>query len=218
MDKNKIKGIIFDLDGVLLETEYYQWQGWVIPLREFGIELTKEKYFDYAGKNGKQIDEELIKDFNLNINRGELLSKKEPLLIKWFKEEKLNYMPYAKEAIEFFSSKFKIALCSGGSRDEIILKLEKAELIEYFPIIVAGSDVEKSKPFPDIYLKAQELIGLSFEECLAIEDTQYGLQAAKDAGLNCVSIPNEYSLKQDFSRADIICKSLKDLIEYFNGN
>ena len=218
MNKGNIKGIIFDLDGVLLETEYYQWQGWVIPLRGFGIELTKEKYFDYAGKNGKQIDKELIKDFNLNIKEGELLLKKEPLLIKWFSEEKLNYMPYVKEALEFFSSKFKIALCSGGPRDEIILKLEKAELIHYFPIIVAGSDVKNSKPAPDIYLKAKELIELSGEECLAIEDTQYGLQAAKDAGLNCVSIPNEYSLKQDFSRADMVCKSLKELVKYFNGN
>ena len=218
MDKNRIKGIIFDLDGVLLETEYYQWQGWVIPLREFGIELTKEKYFDYAGKNGKQIDKELIKDFNLNLKEGDLLLKKEPLLLQWFSEKKLNYMPYAKEAAEFFSSKFKVALCSGGPRDEILLKLENAELIQYFPIIVAGSDVSRGKPAPDIYIKAKELIGLSSEECLAIEDTQYGLQAAKDAELNCVSIPNEYSLKQDFSRADLVCNSLKDLIEYFNGN
>ena len=218
MEKQKIKGIIFDLDGVLLETEYYQWQGWVIPLREFGIELTKEMYFNYAGKNGKQIDKELIKDFNLNLNEGELLSRKEPLLLKWFSEKKLNYMPFAKEATEFFSTRFKIALCSGGPREEIMLKLEKAELIRYFPIIVAGSDVQNSKPAPDIYLKAKELIGLSAEECLAVEDTQYGLQAAKDAGLNCVSIPNEYSLKQNFSRADLVCNSLKDLIEYFNGN
>lgn len=218
MNKEKIKGIIFDLDGVLLETEYYQWQGWVIPLREFGIELTKEKYFDYAGKNGKQIEKELIQDFNLNIEEGELLSKKEPMLIKWFLEEKLNYMPYVREALDFFNNKFKLVLCSGGPREEVISKLKNAGLIEYFPIIVAGSDVEKSKPAPDIYFKAQELIGLPKEECLAIEDTQYGLQAAKDAGLNCVSIPNEYSLKQDFSRADMICKSLKELVEYFNGD
>jgi len=218
MNKEKTKGIIFDLDGVLLETEYYQWQGWVIPLREFGIELTKEKYFDYAGKNGRQIDKELIKDFNLNIKEGDLLSKKEPLLLKWFSEEKLNYMPYVKEALDFFNNKFKLVLCSGGSREEIILKLKNADLIQYFAIIVAGSDVEKSKPAPDIYLKAQELIGLSKEECLAIEDTQYGLQAAKAAGLNCVAIPNEYSLKQDFSRADMVCKSLQELIEYFNEN
>ena len=152
MDKNNIKGIIFDLDGVLLETEYYQWMGWVIPLKEFGIELTKEKYLDYAGKNGKQIDKELIKDFNLNIEEGALLSKKEPLLIKWFSEEKLNYMPYVKEALDFFNNKFKLALCSGGSREEVIIKLKNANLIQYFPIIVAGSDVERSKPAPDIYL------------------------------------------------------------------
>ncbi|MDD5696594.1 MAG: HAD family phosphatase [Candidatus Pacebacteria bacterium] len=216
MNKENIKGIVFDLDGVLLETEHYQWQGWVIPLREFGIELTKEKYFDYAGKSGKQIDKELIKDFNLNLKEGELLSKKEPMLMKWFSEQRLKYMPYARETAEFFSSRFKIALCSGGPREEILLKLEKAELIQYFPVIVAGTDVERSKPFPDIYLKAKELIGLPAEECLAVEDTQYGLQAAKDAGLNCVAIPNEYSERQDFSRADLVLPSLKDLIDYFS--
>jgi beta-phosphoglucomutase-like phosphatase (HAD superfamily) len=125
MNKEKIKGIIFDLDGVLLETEYYQWQGWVIPLREMGIELTKEKYFDYAGKSGKRIEEEIIKDFDLNLKQGELLHKKEELLLEWFSEKKLNYMPYVKEALEFFNSKFKLALCSGGPRDEVILKLKK---------------------------------------------------------------------------------------------
>jgi len=145
-----------------------------------------------------------------------LLSKKKPMLIKWFSEQKLKYMPHAREAAEFFSSKFKIALCSGGPRDEVLLKLEKAELIQYFPVIVTGTDVERSKPFPDIYLRAKELIGLPAEECLAVEDTQYGLQAAKDAGLNCVAIPNEYSERQDFSRADMVVPSLKDLIDYFS--
>ncbi|HNY35706.1 MAG TPA: HAD family phosphatase [Candidatus Pacearchaeota archaeon] len=219
MNKEDIKGIIFDLDGVLFDSEYYQWQGWVEPLREYGIELTKEMYFKYAGKNGKQIDEELIKDFNLNIEIGTLLKAKQPLIGKWFSEAAMPLMPYAKEAAEYFAnnSRFKVALCSGGDTEEIITKLEKNDFIKYFSVIAAGSDVARSKPWPDIYLYAAEKLGLKPEECLAFEDTQYGLQSAKSAGVNCFVIPNEYSEKQDFSKADKVVSSLKEVVEFFNN-
>lgn len=213
---NNIKGIIFDLDGVLFDSEYYQWQGWVEPLRGYGIELTKEMYFEYAGKSGKQIDQELIKNFNLKIEKGFLLNKKNILIEKWFKEKTMPIMPYAKEAVEFFGNNFKIALCSGGNREEVVIKLEKNNFLNFFPIIVAGDDVERSKPWPDTYLLAVEKLGFKSSECLAFEDTQYGLQSAKDAGLYCFSIPNEYSARQDFSRADKVLTSFKEAIDFFN--
>ena len=217
MDKDKIKGIIFDLDGVLFDSEYYQWQGWVEPLRKYGIELTKEMYFKYAGKSWKPIEQEMIKDFNLDLKERDLWDEKKKLLEKWFTEKAMPLMPFSREAVEYFFSnpKYKLALCSGGDKDEIVTKLEKNDFLKYFPVIVAGSDVEKSKPFPDIYLLAAEKIGLKPEECLAFEDTQYGLQAAKDAGIACFAVPNEYSAKQDFSRADKILSSLNEAIKFF---
>ncbi|MDD4531146.1 MAG: HAD family phosphatase [Candidatus Pacebacteria bacterium] len=219
MNKAKIKGIIFDLDGVLFDSEYYQWQGWVEPLRKYGIELTKEMYFKYAGKSWKPIEQEMIKDFNLDLKERDLWDEKKKLLEKWFTEKAMPLMPFSREAVEYFSSnpKYKMALCSGGDKDEIVTKLEKNDFLKYFPVIVAGSDVEKSKPFPDIYLLAAEKIGLKPEECLAFEDTQYGLQAAKDAGIACFAVPNEYSEKQDFSRADKVLSSLKEAIDFFKG-
>jgi len=217
MNKENIKGIIFDLDGILFDSEYYQWQGWVEPLRKYGVELTKELYFNYAGKSGKQIDQELIRDFKLDLKEEDLLEQKKILIEKWFSEKTMPLMPFSKETVEYFinNPKFKIALCSGGDEKEIITKLEKNDFLKYFPILVAGSHVKRSKPWPDIYLLAVERLGLKPEECLAFEDTQYGLQAAKDAGINCFAVPNEYSIKQDFSRADKILSSLKEGIEYF---
>jgi len=217
MNKENIKGIIFDLDGILFDSEYYQWQGWVEPLREYGIELTKEMYFDYAGKSGPYIDEELINDFNLNISIGTLWEAKQKLIEVWFNEKAMPLMPFAKEVVEYFTSnpQFKVALCSGGSREEIMTKLEKNDFVKYFPVIIAGSDVEKSKPNPDIYLLAIKKLGLNPEECLAFEDTQYGLQAAYSAGAHCFAVPNEYSSKQDFSKADKVLSSLKDAIDFF---
>ena len=214
---DNIKGIIFDLDGILFDSEYYQWQGWVEPLREYGIELTKEMYFSYAGKSGKQIDQELIKDFNLGVEDGTLLNKKKVLIEKWFNEKTMPIMPYAKEAVEYFSSNpsFKVALCSGGDREEVVTKLEKNDFLKYFPVITAGDDVLRSKPWPDIYLLAVEKLELEPSQCLAFEDTQYGLQAAKDAGVYCFAIPNEYSLNQDFSRADKVLSSLKEAVDFF---
>ncbi len=218
MDKKQIKAVIFDLDGTLFDSEYYQWQGWVEPLRKLGIELTKEDYFRYGGKQGVQIEEELYRDYGINMQKGELLAQKMELLHKWFNEKVMPTMPFAKEAVEFFKNHpdYKIGLCSGGDRDEIILKLSKAGFVEYFDIITSASEVKKGKPAPDVYLLCAQNLGIDPKDCLAIEDTMYGLQSAKDAGMFCYAVPNEYSLNQDFSRADKILSSLKDLIDEFN--
>jgi len=209
------KGIIFDLDGVLTDTEYYQWQGWVEALKPFGINISKEDYFNYAGKRGDIIEAELIKNYNLNIEMGSLLKKKEKLLIEWFHNKELKLLPYARESVEFFSKIAKIAVASGGPKDEVILKLKRVNLYNYFPIITAGNEVKRGKPFPDIYLLAAQRLILNPEDCLAFEDTEYGLAAAKSAGLTCFAIPSEFSVKQSFSKADKIFKDLGGVINYF---
>lgn len=219
MDIKKIEGLIFDLDGVITNSEYYQWQGWVLPLKKYGIEFDKETYIKhYCGNSGIYIDAELIEKYNLKIKEGTLWDEKRKLLDVWFNEKAMPLMPYAQEAVEFLANKFKkFALCSSGDRKEILIKLRLDNLTKYFPIVIAGDDVERPKPYPDIYLLSVEKLGLKPEKCVAIEDTQYGLQAAKDAGLYCIAIPNEYSATQDFSRADKIFSSLKDVIDLFNS-
>lgn len=211
-----IKGVIFDLDGVLVDTEGYQWQGWVEVLEPFGISLSKEEYFKYAGKTGIIIESELAKDYNLKIEKGSLLKQKEELLIEWFHSKELKLLSYAKEAIEFFiNKKMKIAIASGGPKDEIILKLKRTNLYSLFPVITSSGEVERGKPFPDVYLLSAERLELKPEECLALEDTQYGLESAKSAGLTCFAIPGEFSAKQDFSKADKILKNLGEVINFF---
>ena len=81
----KFKAVIFDLDGVLVDSEGFQYQGWLLPLKRFGVELSKEQYFDYAGKSGPAIEAQLIKNFKLPAKKGELLEEKEKLLMQWFR-------------------------------------------------------------------------------------------------------------------------------------
>jgi len=111
-----------------------------------------------------------------------------------------------------------VGLASGGPKDEIILKLKRVNLYYLFPVITSASEVKRGKPFPDIYLLSAERLGLKTEECLALEDTQYGLESAKSAGMTCFAIPSEFSIKQDFSRADKIFNSLEEVVEFYKVN
>jgi HAD superfamily hydrolase (TIGR01509 family) len=217
LQKTSLKGIIFDIDGVLVETEYFQWQGWIEALKPFGKSLSKKEYMKYAGKRGDIIEAELIKDFHLDIKKNILLEHKEKLLIKWFHVKPLQLMVFAIEAVQYFQNhKYKLACASGSPKDEAVLKLKKTGLFPLFHKVVAGSDVSRGKPYPDIYLHAVSVLKLNPEVCLAFEDTQYGVEAAKSAGLFCIAIPNEYSLKQDFSKADKVFNNLKEVVEWLN--
>ncbi|MCK9437945.1 MAG: HAD family phosphatase [Synergistaceae bacterium] len=217
MKKDKIRGIIFDLDGTLFNSEYYQWQAWAKPLQKLGIKLTKKAYCRYAGKNRKTVERELIKDYNLKIKNGVLLEAKRKLIEKWANEKKLELMPYSRESVEFFAnnSNFIVALCSGGNKKETIAKLKNNDFLKYFSIIISDDEVKRGKPSPDIYSLTIKKMGLKPKECLAFEDTQHGLMSAKTAGAKCFSIPNEYTSTQNFSNADRILSSLKEAIVFF---
>ena len=131
----------------------------------------------------------------------------------WFHTKPFPLMPYAFEAINFFLERnIKIACASSGTKDEVHLKLKKSGFLSLFPIIATGSDVLRGKPFPDIYTFAVNSLKLKPENCLAFEDTQYGVAAAKSAGLRCFAIPNEFTHEQDFSRADAVFENLKEAI------
>jgi len=211
-----LNGVVFDLDGVLLDTESFQWQGWVEVLRPFGVDLNKEEYISrYAGKNGTIIESELVRLYGLRVSDGPLLKQKEKLLMEWFGSRQINVMYYSKETVDFFATRnFKLGVASSGPRDETLLKVKRARLPGKFNVIVSRDDVSRGKPYPDIYVLTVERLGLKSETCLAIEDTQYGVESAKGAGLTCLAIPNEFSRGQDFSKADAVFKSLKGVVNY----
>lgn len=214
-----LKGVIFDLDGILVDTEHLQWQGWLEVLKPFEISLSKEDYLKYAGKAGTISESELIKDFNLNIKKGLLLKKKEDLLLEWLRKKPIKTLPFAKGAVQFFVRHgIKIAIVSGGPKDEVEFKLKRIGLRPIINVVISGNEVRKGKPYPDIYLLGLKKLSLNPEDCLSFEDTQYGIESAKSAGLTCLAIPNEFSQKQDFSKANGIFGNLKEAIDWIKEN
>lgn len=220
MEIKNIKAILFDLDGTLCKTEAYQLKAWNDVLEKRGVFIDPKEYYKYIGKTAQEVEKDIIKEHNLNIDLGELEKEKEKILLQWFKDDDdLELMPYAKEAIEFFADhpSLFMGLCTSGSKNEVICKLKKNDLCDRFDIIITKDDVLRGKPFPDVYLEGMKRLGLKGSECLAIEDTEHGLESAKSAGAFCFVIPQEFSKKQNFSKADKILNSLEDLIAFFKS-
>jgi beta-phosphoglucomutase-like phosphatase (HAD superfamily) len=211
----QIKAAVFDVDGILFDTETMQWEGWVEVLKPLGVSLSKEKYREYAGKRGDLIAKDIVRDFGLDVDSEKLAEEKKDIIEKWTGERDLILIPYAREAVEFFiKAGLPVAVCGGAPRPEVELKLRRYGLIDLFKVIVAGSDVKNGKPNPDMYLLAAERLGIRPENCLAFEDTEYGLASATSAGMSCITMPNEFSQHQDFSKADAVVKNLKEAIEF----
>ena len=220
MNKEEIKAILFDLDGTLYKTEAYQLKAWDDVLKKRGVFINPKDYFKYIGKTAFEVEKDIAEEYNLDIQPGELEKEKEALLLQWFKDDDdLELMPYAKEAVEFFSNHptLKMGLCTSGSKKEVVCKLKKNGLCECFDLIITKDEVLNGKPAPDVYLEAMRRLELKGNECLAVEDTEHGLEAAKQAGAYCFVVPQEFSKGQNFSKADRILNSLNDLIIFFKS-
>lgn len=215
---SQIKGIIFDLDGVLVDTEELHYLAWVKVLKPSGINLSKEEFCAFAGKQIEIIAEELLEKYNLNVAKEKLVKQRRKIAIEYFKNSDVKLMPYARLAASFFAKKnnVKLGLASGSIKEIVRLKLKKAGLYNFFSIIVAGDDIKRGKPYPDTYLLAAKKMKLKPKDCLALEDTQFGVESAESAGLFCFAVPNKYSRKQNFSKADKVFKNLKEAVKYID--
>lgn len=209
----ELQAVIFDIDGVLVDTEYFQWQAWIEVLKPFGKTISIKEYFKYAGKRGDIVESEIIKDLALKSKKYDLLIKKEKLLIEWFHKKPVARMPRVQYALRYFTGKgLKLAVASGSPKVEAMIKLKSAKLLPFFQSIVSGNDVIRGKPFPDIYLAAAEALGVAASNCLAFEDTQYGVESAKSAGLFCFAVPHMYSKEQDFTSSDGVFGNLQEAV------
>lgn len=215
MKNTTLKAILFDLDGVVADTEIIQLKAWNNALVKFDLILTEEQYLNLAGKGGAEIESEIYQLFNLNLEKGQLLQIKKAAAKNRILNDPIDLMFFAREAIEYFKSEgLKIALVTSSPQEQMMLKLDKIGLKNSFDQSVSGSEVEKHKPHPDLYLRALDKIGLESSQCLAFEDTQYGVMAAKSAGVTCFAVPNDLTLNQDFSRADKVFNNLKEVVVY----
>jgi len=204
-----ISTVIFDLDGLLADTERLHCQAYQLAFGERGIELGTGEYAEHWIRHGKGIVE-WVDQQGLMFDPHELRKRKSQHYLNLL-ESSLRPMDGALELLDFLHGKFRIALASSSYRDAIDGVLTGLRIASYFEVVVSGLDVAKVKPAPDIFLLAARALRVDPTECLVFEDAEKGVIAADRAGMRCIAVPNDFTRHHDFSKATRICASLREI-------
>ncbi|MBD5083799.1 MAG: HAD family phosphatase [Clostridiales bacterium] len=214
-----IKAVIFDLDGLLVDTELIAYQIYKDILEKYGYQFTKEEYSqNYSGKSMTVNVPHVIETYQLpwTVEKGleEVLRAEERLLTYG-----VELKPGARELLAFLKeNQYKIAMASSSIRDRALNILRENGIVDYFGQFVFGKEVEKGKPYPDIFLKACEKLGERPENCLVLEDSEAGIQAANAAGIPVICVPDmKRPSQQLLDRATAVLDSLDQVIPYLSG-
>jgi len=208
-----IKAVIFDMDGVLTDSEVLKAESWKRILEEFGVKEGDKWYIKNMGNPGIELSKQATKEFNLLIDYKTFFKKNREIYLQILNKE--GTIPI-KEAINFLKSlpkeKLKIGLASSEYEKIIKQHLNSIKILHLFNAITSGADeTEKGKPNPEIYLITAKKLGIKPKECIVIEDSSPGIEAAKRAGMKCIAYKNPNSGNQDLSKADFIVNSLLEL-------
>lgn len=199
------------MDGTLVDSERVHWQAWHDTLQGHGLRVPVFDVFDqYVGVSDEHMAEEFTEDFvdsaAIKIDPATLISEKRTTYLRLVPEIKL--LPGVTNIIKRYQGRYRMAVASSSPYDELISILEYHHLHKFFEYVVGGDMVTKKKPNPEIYLQVTSKLGLSPAQCIAFEDSQSGIAAAKGGGLLAVAVPHTMSMNHDFSEADIKLTSL----------
>ena len=208
-----IEAFIFDLDGLLADTEHLHCRAYQQALLEHGAALDETDYCEHWVRSGKGIVE-WIAARKLDLDPHALRLRKSEHYLDLLLSS-LQPMDGALELLERLHRKTKIALASSSYRDAIDGVLAGLRIAGFFDVIVSGLDVAQVKPAPDIFFKAASDLGVAPAGCLVFEDAEKGVIAAHRAGMRCIAIPNDYTRHHDFSKATRICTSLREITPEF---
>ncbi|MBI5332060.1 MAG: HAD family hydrolase [Candidatus Aenigmarchaeota archaeon] len=207
---NNISAIIFDMDGVISDTEHLHKKANDEVLKELGIIIDKKDRDRYVGIPTKHYFRRILKKHkNLDINDIMKINneKLKQLIVKEMKP--------ISGAIELINNikdaGYKTAVASSTELELIEFILERIGVRDRFDNIVSGSDLDNPKPAPDVFLITAKELDVMPEECLVIEDSANGVRAAKSAGMRCIGFTSANSGNQDLSKADIVVDDLKKI-------
>lgn len=207
-----LEAIIFDMDGVLVDSEYTYFQSKSQILSEAGHEVEDSYHFQFMGTTSDYMWEKMKQEFSLPLSVAEYIQQMTALRQAMIKRDGIRVIPHVQEFVKGLSQAgLKLAVASSSSLAEIKVNLAEIGLSEYFSEVVSTEEVEHSKPAPDVYLAAAERIGIMPENCLGIEDTKHGTGAVRNAGMVCVGFANPAFPKQDLAFADRVVSSFSEL-------
>jgi putative hydrolase of the HAD superfamily len=212
-----IRAVIFDFDGLIIDTETAWYEAYKETLNAYQAEIQLEEFGKCIGTDESVLFTYFRKQLGESCNVVEIETKASE--IHKVKMETVKAREGVKEYLEEAKhAGYRIALASSSSKEWVTYFLSKLDLINYFEAIITRNDVKQVKPAPDLYIKAIQTLNIEAGEAVAFEDSLNGLQAAVAAGLKCVIVPNPVTEMLDFEKFDLRLKSMadKNLAEVIN--
>lgn len=186
-----VEAVIFDMDGLLLDTEQMAKRAWFQVFQEFGADVTEEQYFLIVGRNiaeGNVILAELLGE---DIPVADCQKRADEIYHADIEENGIPVKPGAFELLDYLEGvSMKVAVATSTARKLATRKLEMTGLAPYFKVIVPGDEIRNGKPHPEIFLTAAKKLGVTPANCIILEDSIFGIRAAHSANAMPIMVPD----------------------------
>ena len=208
----KFKAIIFDFDGLILDTETSDYEAWQSIYRKHGFDLPLSTWLPIVGDTTIEfkIDQRIAELTGNQFDRTEFRKQQRAIYLKML--EDVAPMPGVEDYL--CTAKhlgMRVGVASGSRRSWVVSRLDQIGLLDRFDTIVCRDDVGSAKPDPAAYLAAVSNLGVTTDQTFALEDSQPGVRAAKSAGLYCIAVPGPMTKNLSFDNADMRLESLADM-------
>lgn len=218
-----VKAVIFDMDGVLVDSQPIHYEADRLALEKLGVSISIKDLEKYTGTSNPNRFERFRKDFGIDNTVREITYIQEDIIFSLI--AKMDLVAIAGilqllESLKSYTYSLKIAVASSSSYRFINAVLTKIDIIKYFDIVVSGEDMTNSKPAPDIFLATANRLNVLPSECVVIEDSMNGVMAAVAANMRCIGYRNANSGNQNLTGATVIVDDFtkitaKDVVNLF---
>lgn len=216
MNSKKITCVIFDMDGIIIDSEVLHKKAYYETFISLGVAVSEELYKTLTGSSTLNVFQKLIAHFDLDNDPNELVLQKRKRFVNYFNNDPtLHLVIGVEEIIKYFYDKgLTLVLASSASMGNIDRVFDRFNLNQYFTAKISGADLAKSKPFPEIFEKAAILGNADIKNCIVIEDSDNGIKAANDAGIFVFGYRNPMAADQTLEKADRIITEFEELKQY----
>ena len=206
-----MKAVLFDMDGVVVQSMEDHFEGWRKALADYGIEVMPEELYIIEGSGGQEIASQFTRKFNLPFDEADNIFRKKDEYYQEIKNTAL--YPNFFEIVRWVKEKeLKTGLVTGGERPRVIDTLSELELSEQFDVVVTASDVRFTKPSPEPYLRAVADLQVEAEDAVVLENAPLGIRAARAAGMRCVAVSTTLPVKY-LKEADVVTDNLYEALD-----
>lgn len=214
-----IKAIIFDMDGLMIDSERVTFECYQEILKGMNLTMDEEFYKTLLGKPLKGIYQRFYDVYGNDFPIEDVIKDVHALMAKRFETEGVPIKTGLKSLLEYLKeNNYKTIVATSSNRDRVDTILAQAQITDYFDDSICGDEVTKGKPNPEVFLKSCQKLDVNVDEAIVLEDSEAGIQASYDAGIKVICIPDmKYPEKQYEEKTFKILKDLNDVTEYLKS-